>query len=688
MNVTLPENSEAQKFIIDPSDYQINGLIGNGSFGSVYLVQHKSTHKMYSMKVVKCHILNQQQQQYLIREIETMATAIFPSLLSLRGFSLPSGNDTTATLITDYMANKSLHDMLVSERNSEAPPQWNATTKYITILGVAAGMRHLHSLSIMHRDLKPENILLDDNFEPHIGDFGLAKHFILGDAKTNTGKLGTPLYMAPELFSDQPYDLTVDVYAFGMIVYEILSGFVPFQEISNPWALGMKICNSERPKMTPSIPNNLRSLIEKCWSQIASSRPPFTDIVNYLLNKSVIPDDCDSKLIEAYYAKITSSNVQLSENEATISLQAEINQQNENILAIQNSLSSFFTNSQKQLAAMQEEIDRIKQNNISMFNEFRNTFKRQHDILLNIVRENTQISNEIISLKNMGYKADITSQSSGEHLSLHMTHIGPNVTLSNSNSSLVDQNTGQLSLNKAVSPSVPVFNFSYPSQQPPSTSPVSPRSKPVFLPQIPTSPRAQEIKHDPPNENHPDSIGEQKDLEKPKESHVSGLFNGIIAKLTKDNGGVNLCSSGIVKITGTSYNEFEDAKLKNILDFGWNDSWSSALNDSSYIIFDFIRQTINVRAYALKTYNCSKGMLHLRSWALEGSNDTKTWAELDLETDNFDLNSPNAEHLFNCKRPLLFFRYIRLRQTGPSHRGAGNGFSLTNIEFFGQLRNS
>ncbi|KAK8838287.1 hypothetical protein M9Y10_035710 [Tritrichomonas musculus] len=107
-----------------------------------------------------------------------------------------------------------------------ADNNWSPTKKYIYLLGISDAMRFLHKSGILHRDLKPQNILVD---------FGLSKCF--ANSLTNsmqfsmTGQIGTPLYMAPEMFEDEEhFGPAVDVYAFALLAYEIVTGKEPFSE--------------------------------------------------------------------------------------------------------------------------------------------------------------------------------------------------------------------------------------------------------------------------------------------------------------------------------------------------------------------------------------------------------------------------------------------------------------------------
>ncbi|PKU79440.1 G-type lectin S-receptor-like serine/threonine-protein kinase RLK1 [Dendrobium catenatum] len=101
-------------------------------------------------------------------------------------------------------------------------PPWEQRVEIM--LGIARGLRYLHeecSTQIIHCDIKPQNILLDENFNPRISDFGLAKLLKTNQTRTNTGIRGTKGYVAPEWFRNIAITAKVDVYSFGVMVLEI-----------------------------------------------------------------------------------------------------------------------------------------------------------------------------------------------------------------------------------------------------------------------------------------------------------------------------------------------------------------------------------------------------------------------------------------------------------------------------------
>lgn len=138
-------------------------------------------------------------------------------------------------------------------------------------------MEFLHCNNIIHRDLKPENILLNDYFFPKISDFGLSKIFDPNIRSNQTMHSATPQYMAPEMLKNEDYNESVDVFSFGIIMYDIITEKYPYSNISNCFViphLVLKGCRLEFP-LDKKIYPKIKELIEKCWSQNPSNRPSF-----------------------------------------------------------------------------------------------------------------------------------------------------------------------------------------------------------------------------------------------------------------------------------------------------------------------------------------------------------------------------------------------------------------------------
>ncbi|OHS97389.1 hypothetical protein TRFO_36394 [Tritrichomonas foetus] len=389
------ENNSSSSFLINPKNYQIVQQIGNGSFGVVYLVRDFITGKHYAMKYIQCNLMSKIQQQYLFREIDIMSKATHPALLHLHGYSLPSQNgDNCATIITQYMTKGSLFDLLKGNNANISSSFLDPTTRNIITIGIAAGMKHLHRHNIIHRDLKPENILLNENFEPFIGDFGLSKITQSSDGQANTTSIGTPLYMAPEIFMNDPYDFKVDVYAFGMIVYEILTSLEPFPDINNPMELGMKICNGERPSYPENFSPIFTTLIDRCLAQYPAHRPTFDDIVEYLYNPQVYVEGSDLTKINDYRKKVCHND-----HEAEIAqIASYLQQQEKNIIQLQKDCEQSIEYYNYEMKTIKNELNCIKEERNEFTAIINHDLQKNDELITQVLKDHQHLTQEIMLL--------------------------------------------------------------------------------------------------------------------------------------------------------------------------------------------------------------------------------------------------------------------------------------------------
>ncbi|EPQ55282.1 kinase-like protein [Gloeophyllum trabeum ATCC 11539] len=201
-----------------------------GSFGRVHLVRSKHNLRFYAVKVLnKEKIVRTKQVSHTNDEQHMLMAVQHPFIINLWGCFQDSLN---LYMVMDYVPGGELFTLL--RRSNRFP---DPVAKFYAA-EVALALHHLHSLDIIYRDLKPENILL--NFDGHIkiADFGFAKH-----CDTTTWTLcGTPDYLAPEIIGKQRYNKSVDWYALGVLIFEMLSGLPPFhQPDGNPVILYEKI---------------------------------------------------------------------------------------------------------------------------------------------------------------------------------------------------------------------------------------------------------------------------------------------------------------------------------------------------------------------------------------------------------------------------------------------------------------
>jgi serine/threonine protein kinase len=274
------------------------GIQNEGSgCAEVRFFRHRESGEEIAVKVF--NVRNQRFQREFMSEIEALNRLPHPCIVQLKGICLPSRGEG-AKIVMEYVGGGSLRNLLRSDL--ERPRWWACNRKAITISGIVQGMEFIHLQGFIHRDLKPENILLDDERNIKISDFGTSRAYEVDVTMTNAG---TPLYMAREVDSDGHYDERVDVYSFGIIVYEIITGSGVFSNPGDKKSLYLDMQNGKRPDIGRNVLPNMKELIERCWSQEASKRPSFNVIWNSLERMEfVVMDGVDSLMVKSYNSVI------------------------------------------------------------------------------------------------------------------------------------------------------------------------------------------------------------------------------------------------------------------------------------------------------------------------------------------------------------------------------------------------
>ncbi|XP_010318911.1 serine/threonine/tyrosine-protein kinase HT1-like [Solanum lycopersicum] len=179
-------------------------------------------------------------------------------------------------IITEYVPGGSLRKYLHQQEPYSVP--LNLVVKLA--LDIAHGMQYLHAEGILHRDLKSENLLLDEDMCVKVADFGIScLESQCGSAK---GFTGTYRWMAPEMIKEKNHTKKVDVYSFGIVLWELLTALTPFDDMT-PEQAAFAVCQKKaRPPIPAACPPAVRKLIKRCWANNPHKRPHFEEIVTVL----------------------------------------------------------------------------------------------------------------------------------------------------------------------------------------------------------------------------------------------------------------------------------------------------------------------------------------------------------------------------------------------------------------------
>jgi WD40 repeat protein len=233
-------------------------LLGKGSFGSVWLARDAALDRMVAIKVPRLSQLGPDETEQFVREARAAAQLRHANIVGVHEIGREG---ETLYIVSDFISGITLRERLLGDRPSAREAAELAAK-------VADALHHAHQAGVIHRDLKPSNIMIDAEGEPHLMDFGLARREGGEPTLTRDGQvLGTPAYMPPEQARGESHhaDSRSDVYSLGVILYEMLTGEVPFR--GNPSMLAYQIVHDEPPslrKFDQRVPRELETICLKC----------------------------------------------------------------------------------------------------------------------------------------------------------------------------------------------------------------------------------------------------------------------------------------------------------------------------------------------------------------------------------------------------------------------------------------
>ena len=291
--VTHAENSlgstDSSGFVLDPDAdllpekigrYRILSQLGRGGFGFVYKAFDPYLECEVAIKVPRWdRLLYEGEAERFLREAQTLAKMRNnAAIVTVYDVAKTSGNIPFAVM--EFVEGKSLSDFL-------AVNEVTLDDGLEILLKIAEALKDAHQASVVHRDLKPSNIIMDSSHNITLVDFGLALHGDLSMEELGTAIEGTPLYMAPEQIRGENHriDGQTDVWAFGVVMYRMLTGSYPFKAKDNKELARAIRYKDAKPlrQLNPEIPKSVERICLKCLSKMMSDRyQSMTDLIDDL----------------------------------------------------------------------------------------------------------------------------------------------------------------------------------------------------------------------------------------------------------------------------------------------------------------------------------------------------------------------------------------------------------------------
>lgn len=252
----------------DFGPYELLEEIGRGGMGVVYKARQKALDRTVAIKMILAsHLGSAEHVKRFQAEAKAAARLRHPHIVHIHEVGQLHGQH--------FFAMEYIEGMSLAQRIAQGPMDSGAVVRLLA--AVAGAVAHLHRQGIVHRDLKPSNILLDAEGTPYVTDFGLAKVFHGSSVMTATGVIaGTPSYMSPEQAAGHGGGVgpASDIYSLGAILYELLTGRVPFSE-ENPLETLMQVISREPTvprRLNARVPRGLELICLKCLAKSPADR--------------------------------------------------------------------------------------------------------------------------------------------------------------------------------------------------------------------------------------------------------------------------------------------------------------------------------------------------------------------------------------------------------------------------------
>ncbi|KAK3224421.1 hypothetical protein Dsin_011446 [Dipteronia sinensis] len=282
---------------IDTRQLKIENKVASGSYGDLFKGTYCS--QEVAIKMLKPERVNTDMLKEFSQEVYIMRKIRHKNVVQFIGACTKPPN---LCIVTEFMARGSLYDFLHKEKGVFKLPSLLKVA-----IDVSKGMNYLHQNNIIHRDLKTANLLMDENEVVKVADFGVAR--VQAHSGVMTAETGTYRWMAPEVIEHNPYDHKADVFSFGIALWELLTGELPYSFLTPLQAAVGVVQKGLRPTIPKHTHPKLVELLERCWRQDPTQRPNFSEITDNLqqIMKEVVSkreDHHDTKSAGGFFSAL------------------------------------------------------------------------------------------------------------------------------------------------------------------------------------------------------------------------------------------------------------------------------------------------------------------------------------------------------------------------------------------------
>ena len=255
--------------------YKVLQPLGEGSFGKAFLCKKESDGSLCVIKQILIEGMDQKEKDEVLNESTILSKLDHPNIIKFYDVFESKKPKHMINIVTEYADGGDLSEKIKERKNKNNNFTESEILDYFYQICLA--IKHIHEKKIIHRDLKSGNIFLMKNGFVKLGDFGIAKGFQKTMDKAKT-MVGTPYYLSPEILENKPYDSKSDIWALGVLLYEMMTFKMPFNANSLPM-LSVKIMRGNYIPPPTIYTKDLRELVAKCLTVDAKLRPTIDEIL-------------------------------------------------------------------------------------------------------------------------------------------------------------------------------------------------------------------------------------------------------------------------------------------------------------------------------------------------------------------------------------------------------------------------